>query len=70
MLGCVDRSGKKHNIRNVLYDILRDVKVPIIYGFPSGHRVPGGSNVTLPFGVNVTVDSYKPELIVNESGVR
>ena len=70
MLGCIDRSGKKHNIRNVLYDILKDVKVPIIYGFPSGHRVLGGSNVTLPFGVNVTVDSYKPELIVNESGVR
>ena len=70
MLGCIDRSGKKHNIRNVLYDILKDVKVPIIYGFPSGHRVTGGSNVTLPFGVSVTVDSYKSALILNESGVR
>ena len=70
MLGCIDRSGKKHNIKNVLSDILKDVKVPIIYGFPSGHKVPGGSNVTLPFGVSVTIDAYKSALIINESGVR
>ncbi|MBU4313125.1 MAG: LD-carboxypeptidase [Candidatus Omnitrophica bacterium] len=70
MLGCIDRSGKKHNIKNVLCNILSDVKVPIIYGFPSGHKVPGELNVTLPFGVSVTLDAYKPALIFNESGVR
>ena len=70
MIGCIDRSGKRHNIKNVLYDILRDVRIPIVYGFPSGHKVPGELNVTLPFGVSVTLDAYKPALIFNESGVR
>ena len=70
MLGCIDRSGKKHNIKDVLSDILRDVRVPIIYGFPSGHRILGDANVTLPFGVNVTLDGYDPALIFNEAGVR
>ena len=70
MLGCIDRSGKKHNIKDVLNDILKDIRVPIIYGFPSGHRVPGDTNVTLPFGVSVTLDAYEPALIFNEAGVR
>ena len=70
MLGCVDRSGKKHNIKEILGDIFKDIKVPVIYGFPSGHRVPGEANVTLPFGVSVTVDAYEPALIFNEAGVR
>lgn len=31
MLGCIDRSGRKHDIRKILGDILKDIKVPIIY---------------------------------------
>lgn len=70
MLGCIDRSGRKHNIKKILGDILKDVKVPIIYGFPSGHRIPGEANVTIPLGVLVTLDTYQPALIFHESGVR
>ena len=69
MIKCMDYSGKKYTIKNVLNDILGDLKIPIVYGFPSGHRVPNDINVTLPFGVNVTLDANKHELIFNESGV-
>lgn len=70
MLGCVDRSGRKHSIKKILSDILKDIKVPVIYGFPSGHKISGEANVTIPFGVLVTLDAYRPALIFHESGVR
>lgn len=69
MLRCVDHSGKKYTIRNILEDILRHIDVPIIYGFPSGHRMLGDPNITLPLGVSVTVDTDRPRIIINESGV-
>lgn len=69
MIKCVDYSGKKYTIKNILYDILKDLPVPIVYDFPSGHRAFGDINVTLPFGVSVTLDADEPKLIINESGV-
>ncbi len=69
MLRCVDHSGKKYTIRNILDDILKETNVPIIYGFPSGHKTPGDLNITLPFGVSATIDAGRPSLIINESGV-
>ena len=70
MIRCVDYSGQKYTIKNILADIMRDVKVPIVYGFPSGHRMPGDIDITLPLGVSVTLDANKPSLIINESGVK
>lgn len=69
MIRCVDHSGRKYTIRHVLNDILSDVKVPIIYGFPSGHRIPGDIDLTLPLGVSATVDADNLRLIINESAV-
>ena len=69
MLRCVDHSGKKYTIRNILDDILRQVKVPMIYGFPSGHKGAEDFNITLPLGVSVTVNADKPSVIINEPGV-
>ncbi|MFC1632313.1 LD-carboxypeptidase [Candidatus Omnitrophota bacterium] len=69
MIDCIDFSQKSYTIRDILHDILEDVDVPIIYGFPSGHRVAGAVNVTLPFGVSVTVDANRRKLIVHEAGV-
>ncbi|MFC1674946.1 LD-carboxypeptidase [Candidatus Omnitrophota bacterium] len=69
MMNCIDHSGKKYTIKDVLNDILSDVKVPIIFGFPSGHRRPGEVNVTLPFGVSATLDADKPSLLINEPSV-
>ena len=69
MIGCVDQSGEKYSIRHILNDILHDVNVPIIYGFPSGHRDPGEIDITLPLGVSVTLDANDAKLIVNEAAV-
>jgi muramoyltetrapeptide carboxypeptidase len=69
MVDCIDRSGKKYTINDILNDILKDVRVPIVYGFPSGHRIRGAPDVTLPMGVSVTLDASKPSLIINEPGV-
>ena len=72
MIDCFDYSGKHYSIRQVLKDILCDVNVPILYGFPSGHSRKGGkreANITLPLGVSVTIDANNPRIIINESGV-
>jgi len=70
MVDCRDHSGKKHRIRDIVDDILSDVDIPIIYGFPSGHARGRGANVTLPLGVSVTLDADKPSLTFNEPAVR
>ncbi|MBU1727317.1 MAG: LD-carboxypeptidase [Candidatus Omnitrophica bacterium] len=70
MVDCVDDSGHKYTIKDILQDSLKDIDVPIIYGFPSGHRKPGDINITLPFGVNVTLDADKPALFINEAAVK
>ena len=69
MIKCIDRSGKKYSIRQILNDIIGHLRIPIIDGFPSGHRVLGDINVTLPFETYVTVDADKARIIVNEGGV-
>jgi len=69
MLGCADRSGRRYNIKSMINDILHDVDVPIIYGFPSGHRMPGEVNVTLPLGVFTVIDGTNAGLIIEEEGV-
>lgn len=71
MLMCIDYSGRKYTIRRILSDIMQDVNVPIMYGFPSGHRIPGDINITLPLGVSVTINANKHKcgLRINEQGV-
>ncbi len=69
MIKCLDHSGKKYTMKKVLNDIIGNMDIPIIYGFPSGHRVPGDVNVTLPFGVRVTLDTRDPSIILDEAAV-
>lgn len=73
MIDCFDYSGKKYSIRNILRDILYDVNVPVLYGFPSGHsqkRRKFDVNITLPFGVPVTMVTRYPQIVIGEAGVR
>ncbi|MFH1440980.1 MAG: LD-carboxypeptidase [Candidatus Omnitrophota bacterium] len=69
MIGCIAKEGEKYTMRDVLNDMLHDVNVPIIYGFPSGHRDCGDIDITLPFGIYVTLDANDPKLIINEPAV-
>lgn len=70
MIDCIDHSGKRYTIQDILKDILGDIAVPILYGFPSGHRVPGEFSATLPLGTRVTIDSSRPSVTFDEAGVR
>jgi len=70
MVDCHDVSGRRYKIRNIVDDILGDIDIPIVYGFPSGHARGRGANVTLPLGVSVTLDADRPSLTFNEVGVR
>lgn len=69
MVKCLDHSGKKYTIKQVLNGILGDIKIPIIYGFPSGHRISGDVNITIPFGVHVSLDADNPGIRFNEAAV-
>ncbi|MBN1353705.1 MAG: LD-carboxypeptidase, partial [Candidatus Omnitrophica bacterium] len=69
MLRCVGYSGKKYTIKNVLNDILGKMRIPVIYGLPSGHRRPGETNITLPLGTRVFLDGEKPSLTIKEQAV-
>lgn len=71
MIDCVDHSGQRYQMRDILHDVLAQLRVPVIYGFPSGHATPGDIDITLPFGVMATLDaSIPPRLIIEESAVR
>lgn len=72
MIDCVDHSGKEYTIRDILEDVLHNVEVPIMYGFPSGHRdtLAKDINITLPLGIPVTLDADKRVLLIDESGVK
>jgi len=69
MKDCVDFSGAKYSINEVLDDLLVGLDIPVIYGFPSGHRVSGELNITLPLGVAVTINADKRTVIINEPAV-
>lgn len=64
MVACQDRDGM--DLESVILDLFHDQEIPIIIGFPSGH---GQMNLTIPLGVDVTLDGYHGRLIFNESGL-
>jgi len=71
MLKCIDHSGRKYTIRHILSDIMQNINVPIIYGLPSGHRISGDINITLPLGVSVAINAHRHRCVlrIDEDGV-
>lgn len=61
--------SQEYNIIDLILDTFSDLEVPIIYGFPSGHIPSSEINITLPLGLNVTLDANKSSLIINESAI-
>lgn len=53
-------------IMDLLLDLLADLKVPILFGFPSGHT---DDSWTIPFGTRVILDADHPALIFEESAL-
>lgn len=57
VLGPFQNSGKSpEEIQEVFLEVLGDLKVPMVFGFPSGHM---DDMMTIPFGVEVELDSEK-----------
>jgi muramoyltetrapeptide carboxypeptidase len=56
--------GRSYGVQEVILDVLGDLRVPLLYGFPAGHcRQP----LTLPFGVRVAIREGR--LVLCESPV-
>ena len=54
MLDCVQPGGQDYSLKEIIVRLLSDLKIPIAFGFPSGHVRSG--NVVLPFGVPATLE--------------
>ena len=61
----------KKQFQKMVREVFRDYSFPILFGFPSGHKKRrSGPQVTLPFGISVTIDADSKHLIIDESAVR
>jgi len=70
MANCFDDSESKGEVRDTINQIFSEVNAPIIFGFPSGHAAKKSeARITLPFGVNVSVDANKLKVVFKEGGV-
>ena len=50
MIGSVQHPDQGYTIEDVIHDAVRDLKVPVLFGFPTGHT--SGRNVVVPFGIS------------------
>ena len=65
--GC-DEPGGNTTARDVVRDLMRDFRGPVLLGLPSGHTI--GPSLTLPFGVEATVDAAAtPRIAIEEAAV-
>lgn len=66
MKGCDPDEGSPYKLSAVIADVLRGIRVPILYNVPFGH---GESNWAIPLGVQATVDGDRGRLILEEGAV-
>jgi muramoyltetrapeptide carboxypeptidase len=63
-----DEPGGNPAIRDVLRRLTKDFPGPVLFGLPSGHTA--GPTLTLPFGVQATVQANRhPAIVIAESAV-
>jgi muramoyltetrapeptide carboxypeptidase len=63
-----DEPGGDPAILDVVAEFVRDVRGPVLFGFPSGHTV--GATWTIPFGVRGrVVTAPRPALVIEEAAV-
>ncbi len=67
MLNCNQNSDSEYRLQEIINDVLSDFQFPILYGLPSGHA-PSNS-LTLPMGVQVTLDCDRHCLFLDEGAV-
>jgi muramoyltetrapeptide carboxypeptidase len=63
-----DEPGGPPVIREVVADLTKDFRGPVLFGLRSGHT--DGAMLTLPFGVTARVETgARPGLVIDESAV-
>ena len=63
LIGSFETCGEPQFIDRLILEIFENMQIPIISGFPAGHREP---NWTLPMGVCAHLDTEKKELVFIE----
>lgn len=66
MVGCQPAPQEGYTLDAVLADLLDDFTGPVVIDFPAGH---GGEQVTLPLGVEATLDADRGALTLEEPAV-
>jgi len=67
MTDCVQHAEQGYTIQEVLAECTSDFGIPVMFGLPSGHSPRG--NLTLPLGVQVTLDADRGALRIEEAVV-
>ena len=65
MSDCVQHAEQGYTIQEVLAELTADLKVPVLFGLPSGHSPRG--NLTLPLGVMATLEATHDVLRIDEA---
>ena len=68
MLHCVQGPEQEYRLQDIIFDVLKGFKVPILYGLPSGHTTTGA--LTLPFGVQVLLNADEKYVQLEEAPVK
>ena len=67
MLNCTQDSDNEYQLQGIIIEILSEFNFPILFGLPSGHVQ--STSLTLPMGVQVTLDCDKQSLVLEEGAV-
>lgn len=67
MADCIQHAEQGYTIQQVLAECTADLGVPVMFGLPSGHSSRG--NLTLPLGIEATLDSQRGVLSIDEAAV-
>ena len=67
MLNCRQSADQGYRLQEIILRTIEEYSFPVLYGLPSGHTESGF--ITLPFGVQVTLDAEQQYIEVEESAV-
>jgi muramoyltetrapeptide carboxypeptidase len=67
MINCSQPGEKDSRLQDLLREITADLNVPVLFGLKSGHT--SGGNLTLPLGVQATLDLPANTLRIDEPAV-
>lgn len=65
VLGSFEKCGEMKSVYEIVEKIFRDIHIPILGGFDIGH---GNVNLTIPLGIEATLDTERQTLVFREPG--